>query len=115
MKEKLIKLLKLIGSPKTLGSIAILEAIIILSLFGYIFQQKRLGIIEKEVLASSSESIDQAISACNQLPPTERPACAEKVGIKIATLFENPEEQILQCMKLRPLWVRYCQQGLLFP
>lgn len=98
---------------RTLAIIAIIEAIIILLLGSYILQIERLGIIEKKVKAQGQETIDADIAACRALPVNMRAECAEKIGVKISTLFESNQDRIRECMKFRPLLVRFCQKGLI--
>lgn len=93
--------------------IAIIEAIIIVILGSYVLTLERSGLIEKKVKAESQESLDSEISACRSLPVNMRAECAEKIGVKIATLFETNEERLRECMKFRPLLVSSCLEGLI--
>lgn len=59
-----------------------------------------------------SQTIDQDVSICLSLSNEEKPNCAKMVGAKIVVLFSSEEDRIRECMKFRPLLVRYCQEGL---
>lgn len=111
MKEQVAILHSKLTHPQVMGFVwafVIFEALIIIFLLSYILSVRS----PLEVSGSAQETIDQAITACLILPPADRPACARSVGVQVASYFSSPEERILQCMKLRPLWVRYCQEGL---
>lgn len=100
---------------KTLSIIAITEAIIIVVLLVYIasFRTMLTQSTQAQDGNEADNQITQAVLACNKLPPTERPPCAKAVGIQVESLFASPEDRIKQCIKMRPLMVRYCQEGLL--
>ena len=98
---------------KTLSTIAITEAIIIVVLLIYISSLKT-ALTQRTQAQNgnaNSELITQEVILCNKLTPPDRPVCARTVGMKIATLFTLPEERLKQCMKFFPLLVRHCQEG----
>src|SRR4030042_4088397 len=111
IKDRWAKISTKATQPKTLGIIVILQTLIIIILAAYILPSSRKTEITS-LAQQSQEMVDEDVAACLKLQPTERPICARIVGMKIATFFESPEERLKECMKLRPLWVRYCQQGL---
>lgn len=101
------------------GHVKVLLAFLVVEvLFLFIFSSAYKPQQTISTQAQSSESpleaeINQDVLACKQLPPTDRPACARAIGQKISSLFPSAEDRIRQCIKLRPLLVRYCQEGLL--
>ena len=111
IKDHWVKISSKATQPKTLGFIVILQTLIIIILAAYILPSSRKTEITS-LAQQSQEMVNQDVAACLKLPPTERPTCARIVGMKIATLFDSPEERLKECMKLRPLWVRYCHEGL---
>lgn len=103
---------KKILTSHVLGAIILAQSLIIILLLVNSYNLRKTLGSESKSNGSASSQINQDVAICNRLQPEERPACAKVVGVKIAMLFSTSEEQILECMKMRPLMVRYCQEGL---
>lgn len=113
LKERFLVIPRKFAQPKILEVIILFQTLIIIALaFNTLSMQTR---VKVDVLGQAQEIINQDVLVCNRLKPQERPACAERVGVKIATLFPSAEDRIRECMKFRPLFVRFCQRGLLSP
>ncbi len=98
--------------PGILLGIFVLEMTLTGYLIFFFYKMRVLNSTLTAQVISSSELITQKVEDCFRLPFEEREACAEEVGRSIAILFPSPQEQIRECMKFRPVFVRYCQKGL---
>lgn len=112
MKNSHLAFHKKILTPHVLGAVVLAQSLIIILLLVNSYNLRKTLGAENTGNGTASSQINQDIVVCNRLQPEERPNCAKAVGVKIAMLFSTSEEQILECMKMRPLMVRYCQEGL---
>ena len=69
-----------------------------------------------QVLAESLNDPDQEYRACLAKPVAEREACAREIGQNLANNASLANsEKVSNCMKLRPIFVRFCLEELRKP
>ena len=66
-----------------------------------------------QVLAESLNDPDQEYRACLAKPVAEREACAREIGQNLANNASlSNSEKVRNCMKLRPIFYRFCLEEL---
>mgnify|MGYP006891173711 CR=1 FL=1 len=97
---------------KHLGLIILAQSLIIVLLVFYIINLNYTPALSSSSESTSSEQISKEAATCLSLDPSDRPACAKIAGVKIKGMFSTTEQRFQECMKFRPLYIKYCQEGL---
>lgn len=96
--------------PKILLVIIILQSVALAAVF--ISFKASQDYASTQVLAQTADDPDEDIKTCLRLPVADRPTCAKMIGMKLASQNIEEGEKVRQCMKLRPIFVRFCLNEL---
>lgn len=96
--------------PKILLVIIILQSVALAAVFASLKVSQ--DYTSTQVLAQTADDQDEEIRTCLKLPVGDRPTCAKMIGMKLASQSIEAGEKVRHCMKLRPLFVRYCLNEL---
>ena len=89
----------------------IVSSAIFIAFLSLIFVANKPASVKSQEVDSES-IITEEIKTCLTFPSNLRSACAEKVGKRVAELFNTPKTKMRQCMKLRTFFLlRECQKG----
>lgn len=107
------QLFKSLYKPPFLLAVIILQALTITGM-GLLWQNEvnNRNNTVTQVLAETAPDSDEEYKLCLNMPVSDRPTCAKAIGMKLAGQPISNDDKIRNCMKLRPVFYRYCLDEL---
>src|SRR3989338_5374571 len=100
-------MINFLNDKRVLLTVLVLQSLTLIAVI--VYWQPKTGLQRTGVLAESYQDPDDEYRECLSRPVSERQICAGGIGRKLAgDQTMDSSEKIRNCMKLRPIFHRFC-------